>query len=225
MDAEIIRQQELRNKAIIEAEEKERIRIARDLHDGVGQQLSAVKMNLSAFEASMATDDSQRRDKMHALMGLVDDAVKEVRALSHNMMPNALLRSGLSTAVREFVNKIASTDTLKIDLQIVGLNERLESITETVLYRVMQECVSNIVKHADATHVGIQLIKHDRHLNMMIEDNGKGFDTSKANDMAGIGLKNIISRVHYLNGTVEFDSLPGKGTTVNIDVPVIELTP
>jgi signal transduction histidine kinase len=219
-DAAMLRQQELRNHAIIEAEEKERIRIARDLHDGVGQQLSAVKMNLSALETEFPAGDIAREDKMRSALALVDEAVKEVRAVSHNMMPNALLRSGLSTAVREFVNRISATDALKVDLQIVGLNDRLEGVTETVLYRVLQECVSNIVKHAQAGRIAIQLIRHDKHLNMLIEDNGRGFDTSRSNDFAGIGLRNIISRVQYLGGQVEFDSTPGRGTTVVVNVPL-----
>jgi two-component system, NarL family, sensor kinase len=196
LNRERLEQQELRNKAIIEAEEKERIRIARELHDGIGQQLSAAKMNLSAFESSI---EENKKDNYRQLMELVDDAVKEVRNISHNMMPNALLRSGLSSAVREFVNKLSSTNTLKIDLHIVGLNERLDGSIETVLYRVIQECVSNIIKHAQASHIHIQLIKHDRHLNLLIEDNGKGFDTQQIDSFEGIGLKNIVSRVMYLN--------------------------
>lgn len=216
MAQQLLQQQELRNKAIIEAEEKERIRIARELHDGIGQQLSAAKMNLSAFESSI---HEQHKDTYQHLITLVDDAVKEVRTISHNMMPNALLRSGLSSAVREFVNKLSITDALKIDLQIVGLNTRLENSAETVLYRVIQECVSNIIKHADASHINIQLIKHEAHLNMLIEDNGKGFNTKNIDGFEGIGLKNIISRVQYLNGTIDFDSMPGRGTTISVDIP------
>ncbi len=218
LDAELLRQQSLRNKAIIEAEEKERIRIAKDLHDGVGQQISAVKMNLSALDHELQLNSAQK-DKMETLLILIDDAVKEVRSVSHHMMPNALIRSGLSTAVREFVNKVSSVDAIKIDLQIVGLNDRLEKTTETVLYRVLQESVSNIIRHAHATHISIQLIKHTHHLSMVIEDNGTGFDTSVINDESGIGIKNMISRVEFLNGTIVFDSTPGKGTTVVVDIP------
>ncbi len=219
MQAELLHQQALRNKAIIEAEEKERIRIAKDLHDGVGQQISAVKLNLSALEHELKLEQAQKT-KMETLLSLVDDAVKEVRGVSHNMMPNALIRSGLATAVREFVNKLAATGALKINLQIVGLNERLENTTETVLYRVLQECVSNIIKHANASEINIQLVKHEHNLSMMIEDNGKGFDTSLVNSASGIGLKNMQSRVAFLNGTIEFDSTPNNGTTVIVDVPV-----
>jgi len=151
----------------------------------------------------------------------VDETLKEVRAVSHNMMPNALIRKGLAAAVREFIDNIAATGLLKVDLQIIGLNDRLEGTMETVLYRVLQEAVSNIIKHAQASKISIQLIRHDDYLNFILEDNGKGFDASDVNNFNGIGLKNIISRIQYLNGTVDFDSSIGKGTTVIIEVPVV----
>jgi two-component system NarL family sensor kinase len=131
-----------------------------------------------------------------------------------------LLTRGITAALREFVNKISTAGSLKVDLQIIGLTERLNSSTETVLYRVLQECVSNIVKHAQASYISIQLVKHNNHLNMIIEDNGKGFDTQKINNFEGIGLKNIISRVQFLNGSVDFDSTIGNGTTINIEIPL-----
>jgi signal transduction histidine kinase len=220
LDAELLHQQELRNKAIIEAEEKERIRIAKDLHDGVGQQLRAVKMHLSVLSEDNTLKIDKMNDSFNTLLTLVDEAVKEVRSVSHNMMPNALLTSGISAAFREFVNKISTAGSLKVDLQIIGLTERLNSSTETVLYRVLQECVSNIVKHAQASYISIQLVKHNNHLNMIIEDNGKGFDTKKINSFEGIGFKNIISRVQFLNGCVDFDSTIGSGTTINIEIPL-----
>jgi signal transduction histidine kinase len=96
----------------------------------------------------------------------------------------------------------------------------LEQSTETVLFRVLQEIVSNIIKHAQANRITIQIIKHESELTVMIEDNGVGFDTSKMNEFSGIGLKNIISRIEFLKGSVDFDSNLGKGTTVIIEVPV-----
>jgi signal transduction histidine kinase/lipopolysaccharide biosynthesis regulator YciM len=220
LDEELLKQQELRSKAIIEAEEKERMRIARDLHDGVGQTLSAAKLNLSGLENKLQLTDIETQAILKNAIDLVDDSVKEVRAVSHAMMPNALLKSGLVAAVREFINKLSTIEQLKIDLEITGLNERLEQSTETVLFRVLQEIVSNIIKHAKANHITIQIIKFESELTIMIEDNGVGFDTKKINDFSGIGLKNILSRIEFLNGTVNFDSNIGKGTTVVIEVPV-----
>lgn len=217
---ELMQQQELRSKAVIEAEERERQRIGKDLHDGVGQLLSAAKMNVSNIvSASESMNENQKLNLKNAI-DLLDESVKEVRTISHNMMPNMLIRSGLSKAVREFIDKIASAGQLKIELQTVGLDQRLDGNTENILFRVLQEIVANIIKHAKATEVSIQLIRHENELNLLVEDNGKGFDLSKINDMDGIGLKNIQSRIQYLNGSVDFDSQPGRGTIVNIEIPL-----
>lgn len=218
LDAEISAQKELRAKSIIEAEEKERIRIATDLHDGVGQLLSAAKLNLSSLENKINLSDAGQQTAFQNAVSLVDDSVKEVRSVSHNMMPNTLLKLGLASAVKEFVTKIQGTPNLKVNLEIVGLNNRLEQEKETVIYRVIQEVVSNIIKHAKATELTLQIIKHDHELSIMIEDNGVGFDTSKINSFEGIGLKNILSRVEFINGTVHFDSAIGRGTTVIIEL-------
>jgi two-component system, NarL family, sensor kinase len=217
---EMARQRELRNKAVIEAEEKERRRIAQDLHDGVGQILSAAKLNLSNYQSKITAQSQEEKDALKNAVDLIDDSVKEVRAVSHNMMPNTLIKLGLASAVREFITKIGNVPNLKIDLEIVGLDKRLPEQTETVLYRVIQEIVNNIIKHSKANHVGLQLIKHDTEFTVMIEDNGVGFDTAKISEFSGIGLKNIISRVEFLNGTVDFDSTPGHGTNVIIEIPL-----
>jgi signal transduction histidine kinase/tetratricopeptide (TPR) repeat protein len=222
LDAEMLKQQELRAKAIIEAEEKERMRISRDLHDGVGQTLSAAKLNLSSLESKLSGKNIETDAILKNAIDLVDDSVKEVRAVSHSMMPNALLKSGLVAAVREFINKLSTIEKLKIDLEITGLHERLEPSTETVLFRVLQEIVSNIIKHAQANHITIQIVKHETELTIMVEDNGVGFDTKKMNEFNGIGLKNITSRIEFLKGRVDFDSVVGKGTTVVIEVPLEE---
>jgi two-component system, NarL family, sensor kinase len=221
LDAEMLKQQELRSKAVIEAEEKERVRIARELHDGIGQQLSAAKLNVSALQSVTKTDKPEEKTMLQNAVDLIDESIKEVRAVSHSMMPNALIKSGLVSAVREFINKISSTGNLKVNLEIVGLSGRLENTIETVLFRVLQELVNNIIKHAKATEIGIQLIRHENELTVLVEDNGIGFDVEKMNsEGGGIGLKNIQSRIAYLNGEVIFDSYLGKGTTVTIEVPL-----
>jgi signal transduction histidine kinase len=217
---EQLRQQDLRSKAVIEAEEKERVRIARELHDGIGQQLSAAKLNISGLQASVKTTNPQEVTMLQNAMDLLDESVKEVRDVSHRMMPNALLKSGLISAVREFINKITSSGDLKINLEIVGLNERLDNTVENIIFRVLQEIVNNIIKHANASEVSIQFIKHKNELTILIEDNGVGFDvqTQLTKTQGGIGLKNIQSRISFLNGEVFFDSFIGKGTTVTIEI-------
>ena len=225
MNAEMLKQQQLRAKAILDAEEQERRRIGQDLHDGVGQILSAAKLNLSSLQSVMATPNQSDKDKMQNALDLLDESVKEVRIISHNMMPNMLIKSGLAAAVRDFVNKMKVDDKLKMDLDIVGMDKRLDGIVEAVLFRVFQEILNNIMRHSEASQVTIQLLQHDKEIVMMIEDNGKGFDVgNKMRNENGIGLKSITSRVGYLHGTVHFDSTPGRGTTVTVEIPIANET-
>ncbi len=219
LQAEIIKQQDLASRGIIEAEENERKRIAGDLHDGVGQLFSAVKMNLSSISEQIKIDDQKVKTLYDKTIDMVDESCKEVRSISHNMMPNVLLKSGLSSAVREFISKI-DADKIKINLETFGLNDRLDSNIETVLYRVIQESVNNVIKHADANQLDIQLSKDQEEITVTIEDNGKGFDTNNQDNFEGIGLKNIKTRVEFLKGTVEWDSTIDRGTVVSIHIPI-----
>ena len=219
LQAEIIHQQDIASKGIIEAEERERKRIAGDLHDGIGQLFSAVKMNLSAISGSIKFEDQQTAESYDKTLAMVDESCKEVRSISHQMMPNTLLKYGLASAVRDFISKI-DTRQLKVHLEISGLNERLDSNTETVLYRVLQETVNNVIKHAGASQLDIQLNKEEDGVTATIEDNGHGFDMTTIEQREGIGLKNIRTRIEYLKGHVEFDSTPGRGTVVSVWVPV-----
>jgi two-component system, NarL family, sensor kinase len=219
LQTEILKQQELATKAVIEAEERERKRIAGDLHDGVGQTMSAAKMNLSAIQSNLPFVSEEQRINFEKVVHLIDESCQEVRTVSHNMMPNALLKAGLSSAVREFIDKI-DQHIIKISLYTEGLNERIDTNVETVLYRVIQECVNNVIKHAGASQLDISLIKDKEGISTTIEDNGKGFDSKDTTKFNGIGLKNIQSRIDYLKGTVEWDSSPGNGTLVAIHVPV-----
>jgi len=220
LNAEIAKQKEIRTLSILEAEEKERRRIAQDLHDGVGQLLSAAKLNLSNLESKLQDQNQEQQMAMQNALSLLDDSVKEVRAVSHNMMPNVLIKLGLASAIREFITKLGNAPTLKVDLEIVGLDARLDNQVETVLYRVIQEIVNNIIKHAEASKISMQLIRHETELNVLIEDNGIGFDSSKVDEFEGMGLKGIKTRIELLAGSVYFDSIVGRGTTVIIDIPI-----
>lgn len=219
LQAEILKQQELKARAILEAEENERQRIAKDLHDGVGQMMSAAKMNLSAIESELAFTDPKQKENFEKAISLVDESCKEVRTVSHIMMPNALLRNSLGNAIHEFVNKL-SNKTMQVHVYTEGLDEKLDSNVETVLYRVIQECVHNAMKHAQASNLDISLIRDKDGISGTVEDNGKGFDPTDKEKFEGIGLKNIITRIEYLRGTVDFDSAPGRGTVIAMHVPL-----
>lgn len=217
LQTEIMHQQDLATRGILGAEEAERERIARELHDGVGQLMSAAKMNLSAIENEISFTDLTQKAAFEKSMMLVDESCKEVRTVSHQMMPNAILKKGLASAIREFIDKIDHR-VLNVELYSEGLNERIDTNTETVLYRVVQECVNNVIKHSGANRLDISLIKDRDGVSVTIEDNGKGFDVLQK-EKNGIGLQNINARIHYLKGTVEFSSSPESGTLVAIHVP------
>ena len=219
LKSEIIRQQDLSTKAVLDAEEKERIRIASDLHDGVGQLFSVVKMNLSVMidRGQIITPKDQLLAEK--TLALVDESCKEVRSISHQMMPNILLRSGLASALKSFIDKI-DAERLKVNLEVVGLNETLNINVENVLYRVIQETVNNVIKHSRASTLNIQLQRNESSINVSVQDNGKGFVYNEHRESDGIGLKNIITRVKYLQGQVEIQSEEGKGTLIKICVPV-----
>lgn len=218
LQAAIIKQQDISTKGIIEAEERERKRIASDLHDGVGQLMTAAWLNMQAMNENAKNADSETKELLQKTMHLVDESCKEVRAVSHNMMPNALLKKGLVNAVREFLQQINIKST-KINLQTDGLNNPLPNHIETVLYRVIQESVNNVIKHAQATSLDININQDETGIDVMIEDNGKGFNFSEANKKDGIGLQNIKSRIEYLKGTVEWNTAENKGTLVAIHIP------
>ena len=206
-------------KAVIEAEEKERVRIASDLHDGVGQLFSAVKMNLNGLIERVDMPRDEDRFLAEKTLALVEESCKEVRYISHQMMPNMLLRSGIASDVKSFIEKIDS-EKLKVKVEANGFKDKLESNVETVLYRVIQEAVNNVIKHAHATLLDIKLNREDAGISATITDNGVGFDTTAADTFNGIGLKNIAARVEYLKGTVTFRSAPGAGTSLKVWVPM-----
>lgn len=218
LQQEIMHQQELATQAVLAAEENERKRIAIDLHDGVGQTMSAAKMNLSALQNDIMSLSTEQKSALDNVIILVDNSCKEVRTVSHNMMPNALLKNGLANAIREFISQI-DKHVLKVDLYIEGLQEKIDSKVESVLYRVIQECVNNVIKHSQANHLDISLIKDKDGLSITIEDNGRGFDVADKAKFEGIGLKNIQSRILFLKGTVEWQSEFNKGTLVAIHLP------
>lgn len=219
-DAEKLKLQKDKTSAIVEAEEKERIRLAKELHDGVGPLLSIAKFQLENAMNQTKFNSIEQETLFQNANTMIDDAAREIRTVSHDLMPNALLMQGLVSAVREFVNRLSLSGKVKVSLDVANLDERLPQLTETVLYRVLQELVGNVIKHSNASSIQVQLIRNEKELTMLVEDNGKGFDTSQLANFNGIGLKNIMSRIDFLNGTVNFDSSLNSGTTVIVEVPL-----
>ena len=167
-----------------------------------------------------ATDHTKQLAKVD---NLIDEACDEVRKIAHDMASNNISDFGLRKSIQLLAERVNGSAGLQIQMASFGMSERFDRATEISLYRVVQEIISNVLKHARATVVEVNLTRNHDSLNILIEDNGIGFDPSKST--GGLGLKSIESRVESLNGTIVFDSAPGRGTTVSIDIELSGNTP
>lgn len=203
--------------SIINAQEKERTRLGRELHDGVGQLLSAIKLNLNVLALDFKEDIS-KIDTVDDLKEIIDKAIDEVRNISHNLVPQSLEEFGLALAVENMCNTMNYRQKSEVIYDIFQLNNiRFNSIIELNYYRIAQEMLQNAIKHSQATEIYLLLEYANEKLSLEVRDNGQGIqDIDKAQNK-GIGLNNIISRINYLNGTVEFDSVLGKGTSIKVE--------
>lgn len=201
-------------KALMTGEEKERNRLARELHDGLGGILAAAQMQVSNLE--IVNSESQQNNKQKATE-LVSKAATESRRIAHNLLPETLLRFGLDEALKEYSASITESKLLNLSYESVGMDARMEQSTELSIYRIIQELINNIVKHAGATEALVQLHRHRAVLSVTVEDNGNGFSPGTAKK-DGIGLSNIQSRISYLNGSMDIRSEEKKGTSVFIEI-------
>jgi len=202
--------------AVLEGEEKERSRLARDLHDGLGGLLSGVKLKLTNIKGNYLVSQESVEHLDHAV-GLLDNSIKELRRVAHNMMPEALIKFGLKDALSDFCHQIASDNALKLIFNAVGTDLRLEQTLEITVYRIALELINNALKHAQATEIIVQLIQEEKRIYLTIQDNGKGFDPAEVNVVNSSGLRNILARVESYNGRLDIDSIPGKGTEIGIE--------
>jgi len=201
--------------AMLKGQEEERSRLAKDLHDGLGGLLSGVKFSLSSMKGNVMLSE-ENVHLFNSAIEQLDNAMNEMRRVAHNMMPETLMRFGLVQALTDFCENINETKNLRINLQTFGLDERMDASTEIIVYRIVQELLNNVLKHANAKTVLLQLIKHHDQLSMTVEDDGRGFDTSILVNGKGAGMHNIHSRVDYLKGSLDIQSQPGKGTSIHI---------
>ncbi|MDB5251240.1 MAG: sensor histidine kinase [Flaviaesturariibacter sp.] len=190
-------------------QESERKRVAQDLHDGIGTLLSAARLKLSALPDG--------NNVVAATQRLLDDAISELQSIAHNIMPASLLRLGLVRALQSLFDQLPAGG-LHIDYMAYGFDGRLPEEKEIAVYRMILELVNNAIRHSGATVATVQLVRRPGEINILVEDNGCGFEMSRTGNR-GIGLRNIGSRVTYLNGSLHIDSRPGHGTTVIIDLP------
>jgi signal transduction histidine kinase len=214
-----LRQRNAAMQAIIATEESERRRIAQDLHDSVSQIMSAAKINLTVIGDELPFANDEQKNRFKKAIDLVDHGFKEVRTISHNMMPWALHKTGLAQVIKQFIANI-DTGLIAFNFFSKGFDAPFDDTTEIILYRVLQESINNVMKHANADRLDISLIRTDENISLTIEDNGKGFDTGSPEVYSGMGLNNLKSRINFLKGKVEFISEPGKGTLVSVYIPL-----
>lgn len=209
---EIFNRQEIEARALFEGEQNERIRIARDLHDGVGQMLSLVKMNLSMLD----TNDNA----VQKAMRLTDKTIDEVRDVSHNLIPEEL-NFGIFKALQNLTDKVNASGETKMEIEVAGEVQSLqfEKQNELSIYRIVQEVVSNMIKHAGASLLNLSVYPAGDHIIISVKDNGRGLNMEDIEKSKGIGWKNINARIHMLDGKINVLSEKLSGTQIEITLP------
>jgi len=204
--------------AIINTEEQEKKRFAKDLHDGLGPILSTVKMSLSALTGKIKdrTGDKILANTKH----LINEGINAIKEISNNLSPHILSNFGLASAISAFATKINQTKSIEIDFKTNMENQRLCNDKEVVIYRAVCELINNSIRHSVASKIDIELNKHEKFITLHFNDNGKGFNTAMHEDKnnKGMGLSNIKARVRSVDGIFILESTPDKGTNALIKI-------
>lgn len=199
--------------------DQERKRISEDLHDRLGGTLSLIKLQLESINERLQIAEKELMNKQEKAIGLLNDAVEEVRNISHNIYPKTLSLFGLKKHLEDVLVQLPS-ENLQVEFVTHGLEDRLETSTEIEVYQIIRELITNVIRHASANHLSIFINRGPDKLNITVEDDGIGFDPTDSTFKFGMGLLNVESRVHKLDGELNVDSTPGKGTTVFVDIPL-----
>ncbi len=210
-------EKKLRLRSVLDAQEKERQRLSRELHDGLGPLLLTGKMKL---ENALETEIKTLKKNISEVIGLFSKTVQEIRTISNNMMPAGLKEFGLAVALENFCRQMEGNNAVKIHCHIELSKKHFDKTTDIYLFRIAQEAINNVLKHAGATEIHISLEEIEHHLYFTIVDDGGGFDSTSAENHQGNGLVNIKERVNLLNGYFELKTAPGKGTRIDIDIPL-----
>lgn len=202
-------------KAMLDGEEHERERVARDLHDGLGGMLSGVKIGLSGWTTNHAgaSDDKD----LHRIINQLDTSVSELRRIARNMVPETLLKFGLEVALKD-LSEFYMRDGLHIEFQAFNIEKNIVLAVQLHIYRIVQELFSNAIKHARASNIMLQCSQNMDTFFITLEDDGCGFDTSVLNSRKGMGLDNLKNRIAFLRGKFEIQSTANEGTTINIEL-------
>ena len=223
---ERMNQQKIISSKIIENQEKEQNRIAKDVHDGIGQMLTGLKYNLESIDVS---DVTKTASKIEHLKELTANIIKGVRTATFNLTPPELTDHGIVPALTKLTSELARLTGKNIVLyNRTDFNQRLDSLAEINIYRITQEAINNAIKYAESTHILVSLSNSDELLSIVIDDNGKGFDPAKVkhvkNGDGGMGMTFMKERIKYINGRIFINSEIGKGTRVTLNIPLKEVS-
>lgn len=212
----LLKEQELVSiDAMIEGQEKERQKVANELHDDLGSLMATIKLHVDNSKVNTEDPALQNAQK------LLEEAYQKIRGMAHSKNSGMMSDQGLLAAIKKMAKSISESNALQVSVEDFGLGERMENSLELSIFRMVQELVANAIKHAEATKVNIQLTQHEDNLNIIVEDNGKGFNRNKLDKgNSGMGLTNIEKRVEHLEGSFTIDSVIGNGTSILIDIPV-----
>ena len=217
----LLKEQELTTiNAMVDGQEKERKRIAEDLHDNLGSVLATLKLHFENLKINRAKKKINQEELFDKTENLIDEAYLKVRRIAHAKNAGVIANQGLLVAVQMMAEKISSADKIKIDVIDFGLNKRIENTIEISVFRIIQELITNTIKHSEAKNATINIAAYDNNLNIIIEDNGKGFDIDKVNLKDGMGISSIKTRIAHLKGNFTVDSTLGKGSSVIINIPI-----
>jgi len=203
---------------MMEGVEKERKRLAADLHDGLGGILSGISIKLSKL--SEIDKVKKTVPQLNDILENIDDSLQELRGIARNLMPETLLKYGLKAALEDYCSTLKYKDT-NIVLQYYSTDDIEQQNVKLTLYRIIQELINNALKHAKATEILVQFIHDNGKIDITVEDDGIGFDMQKSNTKNGMGLTNLENRVNYLNGKIDIRSVINEGTSVNIQIEKI----
>lgn len=202
--------------ALLEGQEQERGRLARDLHDGLGGLLSGTKLQLSYLNPHQSENIEEGISKS---ISQIDGAVEELRRVAHNLMPDLLMKYGLKVGIQEFASRMSNT-ALEIHTEFINYSNSLSEEKQLIVYRIIQELVNNAIKHTQTSEIIIQISEEENVLNLTVEDNGQGFDPKNLNLKKTAGIHNIESRVQFLKGTMNIRSEINIGTSVELQIPI-----
>jgi signal transduction histidine kinase len=204
-------------ESVLEATEHERERIGKELHDGIGQQLLAIKQGYNKLKIALDGNANNKDLKTSEYSRLIESTIQDVRNISHQMAPRVLDEKGLIAAI-EFILNLGSPDHLEAKLEYFGLEDRYEKSIELTIYRSIQEFLKNTIRHAEATEFSVQIIGQNDAIVVHVSDNGRGIPKDKMEK--GLGLQSIQSRANALNGSLSVSSEPGKGTHISLRIPL-----